>query len=139
MAGVKISRNDGASEWEGKADDIIPAGAYRLFLFNSFSAGLDANPAYTGWTVGSGISSGQTLKVAIVAPDGEEVSIFIRGSESLLLPWQTTTGVTQNTIDTYSRMEDGTWAYADPTPGTANGAKKSDIVSPGYLTAMPEN
>jgi len=140
MKGVKLVRNDGpsngGSEWPGITDDIIPAGEYRLFLFNSFTAGLNTNPAFVGWTVGSGISSGQILKVAIVDPNGDEVSVFIRGDVPLPA-WQTTTGVTQNSTDTYSRMEDGTWAYADPTPGAANGTKKSEIVNPGYLTATP--
>ena len=139
MKGVRLVRNDGppsGSEWPGITDDIIPAGAYRLFLFNSFTAGLDTNPAFVGWTVGSGISSGQILKVAIVAPNGDEVSVFIRGDVPLPA-WQNTTGVTQNTTDTYSLMEDGTWAYADPTPGAANGTKKSEIENPGYLTATP--
>ena len=139
MKGVKLSRNDGMSQWTGGDDDVIPAGAYRLFLFNSYTpAALATNPAYTGWTVGSGISSGQTLKVAIVTPHGEEVSVFIRGDENVLLPWQTTTNVSQNTSDTYSLMGDGTWAYADPTPGAGNGAKKSEIANPGYMTEMPE-
>jgi len=136
LDGVKLQRNDGASEWDGTSTDIIPAGAYRLILFNAFTAGLDANEAYVGWTVGSGISAGQVLKVAIVDPSGTEVSVFIRGDEPLPA-WGSTTGVTSNTTDSYSRMSDGSWAYAAPTPGEANGTKTSDIVSPGYLTATP--
>lgn len=138
LNGVKLQRNDGASEWDGTSADIIPAGEYRLFLFNGYTpaADLDANPANVGWTVGSGISAGQILKVAIVDPTGTEVSVFIRGDEPLPA-WGSTTGVTSNTTDSYSRMSDGTWAYAAPTPGAENGPKTSDIVSPGYLTATP--
>jgi hypothetical protein len=141
LQGVKLQRNDGTSsggsEWVGTSSDSIPAGAYRLFLFNSYTpATLNTNPAYTGWTVSSGISSGQILKVAIVDPSGNPVSVFIRGSVPLPA-WQNTTGVTQNSNDTYSRMSDGTWAYADPTPGAVNGAKTSEIVTPGYLIAQP--
>jgi hypothetical protein len=33
-------------------------------------------------------------------------------------------------------MTDGTWAYADPTPGAANGEKQAEIVDPGYLTSQ---
>jgi predicted phosphodiesterase len=140
LEGVKLQRNGGpasGSEWAGGASDSIPAGAYRLFLFNNFTAGLNSNPAYVGWTVGSGISSGQILKVAIVDPAGVEVSVFIRG-DAPLPAWQTTTGVTQNTTNSYSRMSNGTWAYAAPTPGSANGTSAGLIVNPGYLTAQPD-
>ena len=141
LAGVKLQRNngpaEGGSEWVGTASDAIPAGAYRLFLFNSFTpADLETNPAYVGWKVSSGISSGQVLKVAIVDPEGTPISVFIRGDDPLPA-WQSTAGVTQNSTDTYSRMTDGTWAYAAPTPGAANGAKTEEIADPGYLTAQP--
>ena len=140
LLGVKLQRNDGptsgGSEWTGAATDSIKAGAYGLFLFNSYTpADLNTNPALLG-TVGSGISSGQILKVAIVDPKGNPISVFIRGDVPLPA-WQVTTNVSQNTTDTYSRMADGTWAYAAPTPGAVNGAKTADIVTPGYLTAQP--
>jgi hypothetical protein len=141
LEGVKLQRNDGptgGSEWVGKADDSIPAGAYRLILFNSAPADLESNPAYVGWKVGSGISSGQILKVAIVDPAGIPVDVFIRGDVPLPGSWGGTSGVTQNNTDSYSRMNATTWAYADQTPGAVNGAKKSDITSPGYLTAQPK-
>ena len=137
LDGVKLQRNGGASEWVGTAADLIPAGAYRLFLFNAYTPeDLAENPAFVGWTVGSGISSGQILKVAIVDPSGTEVSTFIRGDVPLPA-WGATAGVTQNLTDTYSRMSDGTWAFAAPTPGAANGPKLSEIINPGYLTAQP--
>jgi len=139
MQGVKLQRNDGpsgGSEWVGTASDSIPAGAYRLILFSGYTpASLNTNPAYTGWTVGSGISNQQILKVAIVDPVGTPVDVFIRGDEPLS-SWGTG-GATQDNAHSYSRMSDGTWAYADPTPGAANGAKVTEIVSPGYLTAQP--
>jgi len=140
LAGVKLQRNDGAtsggSEWTGTATDIIPAGAYRIFLFNNYTpADLSSNEAYVGWTVGSGISGGQVLKVAIVDPSGKPVSTFIRGDVPLPA-WQDT-NVTQNSACSYSYMDDGTWAFATPTPGVANGPKVADITSPGYLTAQP--
>ena len=140
LLGVKLQRNDGptsgGSEWTGTATDVIKAGAYGLFLFNSYTpADLNTNPALLG-TVGSGISSGQILKVAIVDPSGKPISVFIRGDVPLPA-WQVTTDVSQNTTDTYSRMADGSWAYAAPTPGAVNGAKTVDIVNPGYLTAQP--
>ena len=137
LTGVKLQRNDGQSQWTGGTADVIPAGAYRLFLFNSYKpADLAENPAYVGWTVGSGISDQQILKVAIVDPADNPVSVFIRG-DAPLPAWQYSTDVTRDQTHSYSRMTDGTWAYADPTPGAENGAKASDIVAPGYLTAQP--
>jgi len=139
MQGVKLQRNDGpssgGSEWVGAAIDSIPAGEYRLILFNSATAGLDTNPAYVGWKVSSGISSSQVLKVAIVDPAGNPVDVFIRGDVPLPA-WQST--ATQDSTHSYSRMDTATWAYADPTPGAANGSKVADILSPGYLTAQPQ-
>ena len=138
MRDVKLSRNDGQSSWTGTAADVIPAGAYRLFLFNSFTAGLDSNPAYVGWRVSSGISDQQTLKIAIVDPQENEVSVFIRGDEPL--PAWGTDGAErrpEGTRPSYSRMNDGTWAWAMDTPGAENGPKTFEIVNPGYLTATP--
>ena len=138
LRGVKLQRNDGptgGSEWAGTADDVIPAGAYRIFLFNSFTAGLDQNPAFVGWTVSSGISDQQILKVAIVDPQGNPINVFIRGDVPLP-SWGTTVSGRERDYS-YSRMADGTWAYALPTPGEANGEYVMDIVNPGYLTAQP--
>jgi hypothetical protein len=136
LQGVKLQRNDGASEWVGTASDSIPAGAYRIFLFDSYTAGLDTNPAYAGWKVSSGISDQQILKVAIVDPAGSPVSVFIRG-DAPLPAWGNSSSITRDQTHSYSRMSDDTWAYADPTPGAANGAKTGEIVSPGYLTVQP--
>ena len=141
MEGVVLQRNDGpsdpskGSEWIGKAVDSIPAGAYRIFLFNSFTPGLDSNSAFTGWTVSSGISDQQILKVALIDPAGDPIDTFIRG-DNPLPPWQSTDGVTRNRQQSYSRMTGNTWAYADPTPGEVNGPKVSDIVNPAYLTSQ---
>ena len=137
LTGVKLQRNDGQSQWTGGASDVIPAGAYRLFLFNSYTpATLADNPAYVGWNVDSGISDQQILKVAIVDPAENPVSVFIRGDVPLP-SWGTSSGVTRDQTHSYSRMTDSTWAYADPTPGVENGTKVSEIVTPGYLTAQP--
>ena len=137
LNGVKLQRNDGpsagGSEWVGTIEDKIPAGAYRIFLFNSYKpANLTDNQAYVGWTVGSGISDQQILKVAIVDPSGNEVSVFIRGDNPL--PAWGTPGATRNQAHSYSRMGDGSWAYAVPTPGAENGNKEGNIIGPGYLS-----
>ena len=135
LAGVRLQRNDGpaagGSEWLGKTSDVIPAGAYRIFLFNSFTPSLAENPAYTGWTVSSGISDQQILKVALLDPARETIDVFIRGDEPL--PAWGTGGAERERDYSYSRMSDDTWAYAEPTPGAENGEKVKDIVNPGYI------
>jgi hypothetical protein len=135
LTGVKLDRNNGGSSWTGGAGDAIPAGEYRIFLFNSYTpADLSTNPAYVGWTVGSGISSGQTLRIALIAPDNSIIDLFIRGDGT---GTGSSTGVTQDSNNTYSRTSDDTWAYAVATPGAENGAKVGNIVDPGYLTVDP--
>jgi len=76
------------------------------------------------------------LKVAIVDPAGTPIDVFIRGNTPLP-SWGSTSSVTQDSTNSYSRMDASKWAYAAPTPGAANGAKTGDIVSPGYLTSQP--
>ncbi|MCL2026887.1 MAG: T9SS type A sorting domain-containing protein [Bacteroidales bacterium] len=154
LEGVRLQRNDGptgGSERLHVAGDVIPAGAYRLYLFNSFTptgsaaysgtstlvdkvTGLDTYPEFVGWSVSSGISDQQILKIALVDPDGAEISTFIRG-DAPLPAWGGDAARVRT--HSYSRMTDGTWAYAVPTPGAENGAKVSDIVDPGYLTETP--
>ena len=144
LNGVRIVRNDGESSLRLKESDVIPAGAYRLFAFRGANGDneLDilSNAAYTGWDVFSGISDQQFLKIEIQAPSGATISMFIRGDAPLIYPWGSPpAGVTveRETAYSYSRMSNGTWAYAIHSPGAANGASVKNIVNPGYLTAQP--
>ena len=129
------------TEWVGAPGDYIPAGAYRIILFRDGdhpdNAHLVDNPAFVGWTVPGGLSNQQVLKIALIAPDGEYIDLFIRGDESNLL-WGTP-GASRpaNPFRHYARMADGTWAWAAATPGATNAAKHADIVNPGYLTSLP--
>ena len=146
MEGVRLQRNGGptgGTEWVGTATDVIPAGAYRIILFRSgnFPGDTDApsplqqNPAFTGWTVTGGLSNQQTLKIELVCPDGKSIDAFIRGDGHQQLPTWGTSGASRPNAPrpSYSRMVNGSWAYAVSTPGAANGPRVSDIVSPGYL------
>jgi hypothetical protein len=157
MQGVKLQRNGGESEWTGRVGDVIPAQAYRLILFRNGNidsgdapaSTLQENPAFTGWTISSGLSNQQTLKIAIIDPQGNDVDVFVRGN-SFTGPWGTAgqtrpgrivgvkvSNVTgdNDTRPSYSRMNDSTWAWAEPTPGAENESKLEEIVSDGYLTA----
>ena len=60
---------------------------------------------------------------------GKETNTFIRGD--IPLPaWQQS--ITGNTTADYSRMPDGTWAFAVGTPGAADEESTGAIASPGY-------
>ena len=154
LEGVRLQRNQGpnapspqpaGSEWVGTAADVIPAGAYRLILFVGNGAidgsghTLYGNSAFVGWTVSSGLSNQQTLKIELICPEGFSIDAFIRGNGHEQLPNWGTAGAARRPNDTrpsYSRMPNGSWAYALPTPGAENGARTFDIVNPGYLRSM---
>jgi hypothetical protein len=167
MDGVVLSRNDGNTSWTGTADDIIPAGAYRIILFRNGrsdgnNSGADAPSvlqqlsAWVGWIVTGGLSDQQILKIALIDPDEKYIDVFIRGD--VPLPAWGTAGQTRpdrvptpqrlldlvahgtigaNLRPSYSRMADGTWAWAVTTPGIENGPATGPIVNQGYLTAQP--
>ncbi|MCL2416399.1 MAG: CotH kinase family protein [Bacteroidales bacterium] len=167
LEGVRLQRNEGPSystslttgtEWVGQAGDSIPAGAYRIILFRNGrsdgnNSGPDApsqlqnSPAWPGmsWTVTGGLSNQQTLKIALVDPAGEPIDVFIRGDVPLpgwgtpnaSRPGNVNSGAYGNIRPGYSRMDDGSWAWAAVTPGTTNGPRLHNIVSPGYLTEIP--
>ncbi|MCL2412797.1 MAG: lamin tail domain-containing protein [Bacteroidales bacterium] len=163
LEGVVLDRNDGNTSWTGTADDIIPAGAYRIILFRNGrsdgnNSGADAPSVlqqlstWVGWTVTGGLSDQQTLRIALIDPAGEVIDGFMRGEA----PWgeggQARPGrvaTPQRLLDlaefgdirvdlrpSYSRMADGTWAWAITTPGITNGAATGEIVNSGY-TILP--
>ena len=127
LVGLILERNEGASSYSFTLTDVIPAGAYRLILFNSHPEELEANDAYVGWDVSSGISDQQTLSIQLITVSSDVISSFQRG----VAAWGTS-GAERERDYSYSRQDDGTWAYADYTPGAANGEKVKEIVGPGY-------
>ena len=129
LYGLFLDRNEGASDYFFKSTDVIPAGAYRLILFNSTTI-VAANPGYVeGWRVSSGISDQQTISIRLITVNGDVVGSFQRG----VAPWGSTDGVERQRNYSYSRMNDDSWAYAAFTPGVASGEKLLEITSPGYL------
>ena len=127
LLGLIIDRNEGASSYSFTSTDVIPAGTYRLILFNSHAEELEENDAYVGWDVPSGISDQQTLSVQLITVSGDIISSFQRGAA----PWGTS-GAERERTYSYSRMDDDTWAYADFTPGKANGEQTKEITNPDY-------
>jgi len=138
MKGVKLDRNNGASSWTGTDTDVMPAGSYRLVAFNAATTEVTSSPAYNAsWVVSSGISANQGLIIVLKDPNGNIISGFQRGDASNL---GVSSSVSTNTSASYSRMSDGTWAYATQTPGAANGSSVGAIgngtTSDGY-TVLP--
>ena len=129
LLGLTIERNEGASSYIFTSTDVIPAGAYRLILFNSHPEELEDNDAYVGWDVSSGISDQQTLSIQLITISGDVISNFQRG----VAPWGTS-GAERERDYSYSRMDDGSWAYAGFTPGAANGEKTKEIINPDYTS-----
>ena len=125
LKGVKLDRNNGQSSWTGTAADVIPAGAYRLFEFNGATDAVTGSDANVGWKVNSGISANQGLLIVLLDPEGSVISGFRRGNSNAILG--VSNSVTPNIEAGYSRMNDGTWAYAVQTPGAANGASVGAI------------
>ena len=150
MEGVTISRNDGASSWTGQASDIIPAGAYRIILARNGNGDgsntsnnpsvLQQNPAWMGWIMSGGISNSSTLKIAIIDPEGEYIDVFIRAAtwDNGGVDWGNSLPNNGNRpsaeFRNYSRMSDGTWAWALVTPGEENKTSFQSITAPSYLT-----
>ena len=129
LVGLMLERNEGASSYIFTSTDVIPAGAYRLILFNSHPDELEDNDSYVGWDVSSGISDQQTLSIQLITISGDVISSFQRG----VAPWGTS-GAERERDYSYSRMDDDSWAYADFTPGTANGEKTKEIINPDYTS-----
>ena len=128
LAGLILERNEGVSSYSFTSTDVIPAGAYRLILFNSHPLSLETNDAFVDWRVLSGISDQQTLSIQLITTNRAVISSFQRGTAR----WGDTEDVDRVRQYSYSRQDDGTWGYASYTPGAVNGTKVLDIINPGY-------
>ena len=88
-------------------------------------------------TVGfnAGLSAKKGLKFELVDPQGNVVDKFIRGEDADPFMEEK---LDENTEASFSRVPNGTgaWAYADPTPGAANGASTGEIEGHDPSTAM---
>ena len=113
---------DGKAVWTASELNIA-AHAYVVVYSNKASnvAEVDASLVFN-----SGISAGKNVKVELKNASGKVVDGFVRGSEDVAWGDQT---LPENKAASFSRVPDGVgeWAYADPTPGAANGEKIGDI------------
>ena len=103
--------------WEGPENTTIAAGAYIVL-------GADATDYADGFT--AGLSAKKGVKFELVDAAGNVVDKFIRGEDADPFGEE---GLSENKEASYSRVPNGTgsFAYAVPTPGAANGEKTGDI------------
>ena len=117
-----VIEKDGKVVWTA-AELNIAANDYVVVYSSKASnvAEVDASLVFEG-----GISAGKNVSVVLKNAAGEEMDSFVRGSKDIAWGDQT---LTENKNASFSRVPNGTgdWAYAEPTPGAANGEKTGDI------------
>lgn len=128
------SSKDGgkSTTWTGAAGMKIAAKAYVVLESSDLSdPAEDGDPEYAyeseNHIFKGGLSGKKNVYIELVAADETVLDEFKRGEEGA--GWNQVGGFNNDKKHTFSRVPDGTgeWAYADPTKGTANGAKVADI------------
>ena len=128
------SSKDGgkSTTWTGKAGMKIAAKGYVVLESSDLSdPAEDGDPAYAYESANhvfkGGLSGKKNVKIELQDAEGAVLDVFTRGEEGA--GWNQVSGFENNKKNTFSRVPDGTgaWAYAAPTKGKANGAKTGDI------------
>ena len=127
------SKDGGKSTtWTGKAGMKIAAKGYVVLESSDLSdPAEDGDPAYAYESANhvfkGGLSGKKNVKIELQDASEKVLDTFVRGEEGA--GWNQVSGFNNDKKHTFSRVPDGTgaWAYADPTKGAANGAKVADI------------
>ena len=127
------SKDGGKSTtWTGKAGMKIAAKGYVVLESSDRSdPAEDGDPNYAYESANhvfkGGLSGKKNLKIELVDANENVLDAFARGEEGA--GWNQVSGFENNKKNTFSRVPDGTgaWAYAAPTKGAANGEKTGDI------------
>ena len=128
------SSKDGgkSTTWTGKAGMKIAAKGYVVLESSDLSdPAEDGDPNYAYESANhvfkGGLSGKKNLKIELVDANENVLDAFARGEEGA--GWNQVSGFENNKKNTFSRVPDGTgaWAYAAPTKGAANGEKTGDI------------
>lgn len=127
------SKDGGKSTtWTAAAGMKIAAKSYVVLESSDLgdeAEGGDPNYAYesANHVFRGGLSGKKNVYIELVAADETVLDEFKRGEEGA--GWNEVSGFNNDKKHTFSRVPDGVgeWAYADPTKGTANGAKVADI------------
>ena len=126
MAGWTIRKYaSDATDVEGKYNNCwvatdgikIAAGAYLVLTADQTDPTIGFN---------AGLSAKKGVKFELVDPQGNVVDKFVRGEDADPFMEE---GLDENKEASFSRVPNGTgaWAYADPTPGAANGEATGEI------------
>ena len=128
------SSKDGgkSTTWTGKAGMKIAAKGYVVLESSDLSdPAEDGDPAYAYESADhvfkGGLSGKKNVKIELQDASEKVLDAFVRGEEGA--GWNQVSGFNNDKKHTFSRVPDGTgaWAYADPTKGAANGAKVAEI------------
>lgn len=103
--------------WEAPAGTKIDAGAYLVLASDQTDPALGFN---------AGLSAKKGLKFELVDASGKVVDLFLRGTDADPFAEES---LAENKEASFSRVPNGgaKWAYADPTPGAANGEATGTI------------
>lgn len=103
--------------WIAPAGTKLAAGAYLVLAADQTDFALGFN---------AGLSAKKGLKFELVDAAGKVVDKFLRGQESDPFAEE---GLPENKEASFSRVPNGSaaWAYAEPTPGAANGDATGEI------------
>lgn len=138
LEGVCLVKYDSTKEggksttWTGAAGMKLAAKAW-IYLESSDLAdeaeGGDPNYEYQSenHVFKGGLSGKKNVKIELCDASGKVLDSFVRGEEGS--GWNQVSGYENDKKHSFSRCHDGTgeWAYADSTPGAANGEKVADI------------
>ena len=138
LEGVYIVKYDSSKDggksttWTGAAGMKIAANGYVVLESSDLAdPAEDGDPNYAYESANhvfkGGLSGKKNVFIELYNKDDEKLSEFKRGEEGA--GWNQVSGFNNDKKHTFSRVPDGTgeFVYADPTKGTANGAKVADI------------
>ena len=121
-----------STTWTGAAGMKLAAKAW-IYLESSDLAdeAEGGDPAYAyqseNHVFKGGLSGKKNVKIELCDASGKVLDSFVRGEEGS--GWNQVSGYENDKKHSFSRCPDGTgeWAYADSTPGAANGEKAAEI------------
>ncbi len=138
LEGLKLVKYDSSKEggksttWTGKAGMKIAAKGFVVLESSDLSDPVedgDPNYAYESQNhiFKGGLSGKKNVFIELVDTEDKVLDTFKRGDEGA--GWNQVGGFNNDKQHTFSRVPNGTgdFVYADPTKGTANGAKVADI------------
>ena len=138
LEGVYVVKYDSSKEggksttWTGAKGMTIAAKGFVVLESSDLAdPAEDGDPAYVYESANhvfkGGLSGKKNVFIELYSAADEKLSEFKRGEEGA--GWNQVSGFENNKKNTFSRVPDGTgaWAYAAPTKGAANGEKTGDI------------